>query len=191
MTYFAQPYAFPASTTTLPVYGTAPSLAPHPNGAPMVVQGPPFVPQPSSVLPPVVIYLVQPPAPYAFAPAAPPPAKKEKEVKDAAPSAPAKDSQSTLPPALLAKLSKDGPYLANQVFSCPPQQPLEVIPEDSPAPEWYAIFKGRYVGVVDEYALCEFAISGVGQSARKAYSNQNDAVAAFNKALTWGGVQVV
>ncbi|KAJ7029548.1 hypothetical protein C8F04DRAFT_1264813 [Mycena alexandri] len=96
-----------------------------------------------------------------------------------------------LPAPLVAMLrDADGPFLANEVFSATPSQPLEVIEEEVDAPEWYAITRGRFVGVVDQYALSAVAISGVAHAARKAYTTQHLAVAAFNQALTWGGVQV-
>ncbi|KAJ7043429.1 hypothetical protein C8F04DRAFT_1250857 [Mycena alexandri] len=96
-----------------------------------------------------------------------------------------------LPAPLVAMLrDADGPFLANEVFSATPSQPLEVIEEEVDAPEWYAITRGRFVGVVDQYTLSAVAISGVAHAARKAYTTQHLAVAAFNQALTWGGVQV-
>ncbi|KAJ7799668.1 hypothetical protein B0H13DRAFT_1933002 [Mycena leptocephala] len=96
-------------------------------------------------------------------------------------------------PARLVALLRDekGPFFANQVFSATPAQPLEAIEEDVPAPEWYAITQGRFVGVVSQYALSDVAITGVGASARKAYTTQALALEAFNQALVWGGVQVV
>ncbi|KAJ7649148.1 hypothetical protein DFH06DRAFT_1332169 [Mycena polygramma] len=96
-----------------------------------------------------------------------------------------------LPAPLLALLrDADGPFLANEVFSAVPSQALGPIEEDVPAPEWYAITRGRFVGVVDQFALSAVAISGVAHGARKSYTTQALALDAFNKALTWGGVQV-
>lgn len=58
-----------------------------------------------------------------------------------------------LPAPLLALMrSEDGPFTANEVFSVPPAQPLAPVDEEVPAPEWYAITRGRFVGVVDQ--LC-------------------------------------
>ncbi|KAJ7940753.1 hypothetical protein B0H13DRAFT_2299717 [Mycena leptocephala] len=96
-----------------------------------------------------------------------------------------------LPAPLLAMLrDTEGPFLANEVFSTTPPEPLAPIEEEVPAPEWYAITRGRFVGVVDQFALSAVAISGVAHGARKAYTTQALALDAFNKALTWGGVQV-
>ncbi|KAJ7744431.1 hypothetical protein DFH07DRAFT_963656 [Mycena maculata] len=96
-----------------------------------------------------------------------------------------------LPAPLVALLRTEGPYLANQVFSTVPAEPLTPIEEDVAAPEWYAVTRGRFVGVVDQFALSAVAISGVAHAARKAYTTQSLALDAFNQALTWGGVQVV
>ncbi|KAJ6629903.1 hypothetical protein B0H10DRAFT_2208473 [Mycena sp. CBHHK59/15] len=107
------------------------------------------------------------------------------------PAAPAKNVGAGLPPALLALLrDADGPFFANQVFKAAPAEALAPVEEDVPAPEWYVIFRGRFVGVVDQYALADLAISGVAHSARKSYTTQGDALHAFNQALEWGGVQV-
>ncbi|KAJ7689746.1 hypothetical protein B0H16DRAFT_1752804 [Mycena metata] len=118
----------------------------------------------------------------------------EKDGALATPPAPAARTPSTagLPAPLLALMrNEEGPFLANEVFSAPPAQPLTPVEEAVPAPEWYAITRGRFVGVVDQFALSAVAISGVGHNASKAYPTQALALNAFNQALTWGGVQVV
>ncbi|KAJ7829916.1 hypothetical protein B0H13DRAFT_1916205 [Mycena leptocephala] len=124
---------------------------------------------------------------------APAPPADTKVKKDADPPAAARTPPGAgLPAPLVALLrGEDGPFLANEVFSIAPSQPLAAVPEDTPAPEWYAITRGRFVGVVDQYALSDAAITGVGASARKSYTTQQLALDAFNKALTWGGVSVV
>lgn len=55
-----------------------------------------------------------------------------------------------LPAPLVALLRADGPYQANEVYSVVPAEPLAAIEEQVPAPEWYAITRGRFVGVVDQ-----------------------------------------
>jgi hypothetical protein len=114
-----------------------------------------------------------------------------------------------LPAALVALLrGEDGPFLTNEVFSIAPSQPLTAVPEDTPAPEWYAITRGRFIGGSMCFfflrahvtlftfhflssALSDVAITGVGASTRKSYTTQQLVLDAFNKALTWGGVSVV
>ncbi|KAK7023352.1 hypothetical protein R3P38DRAFT_3195453 [Favolaschia claudopus] len=134
-------------------------------------------------------------APPPSAPAVPAPStKKEKEVSPKDP--PAKESAKTppgagLPAPLVALLRDAAPFRANEIYSTIPSDPLLPIEEETPAPEWYAILRGRFVGVVDEYLLSDFAITGVAQGARKAYDTQANALRAFNKALTWGGVEIL
>ncbi|KAJ7716212.1 hypothetical protein B0H16DRAFT_1476913 [Mycena metata] len=108
------------------------------------------------------------------------------------PAATCTHSTAGLPAPLIALLrAADGPFRANEVFGVVPTQALEPVEEEVTAPEWYTITRGRFVGVVDQYALAEMAISGVGGSARKSYTTQALAFNAFNAALTWGGVQVI
>ncbi|KAJ7197988.1 hypothetical protein GGX14DRAFT_573830 [Mycena pura] len=129
--------------------------------------------------------------PSAPAPAAPAPAEKT-AASTAAAAAPARNPGAGLPEPLVQLLRDEkGPFLANEVFSITPTEPLAPIEEADLAPEWYAITRGRFVGVVDQYALSAVAISGVAHGARKAYTTQGLALSAFNQALTWGGVQVV
>ncbi|KAK7023737.1 hypothetical protein R3P38DRAFT_3534384 [Favolaschia claudopus] len=123
----------------------------------------------------------------------PPPTKKDKEVaakeppKAVTPPAPG----AGLPAPLVPHLRTEGPYQANEVFVVAPAECLAAVEEEERAPEWYSITRGRFVGVVDQHALSELAISGVAGAARKAYESQAQALAAFNKALAWGIVQVV
>ncbi|KAK7028485.1 hypothetical protein R3P38DRAFT_3190081 [Favolaschia claudopus] len=157
-------------------YGYPYPLLPTPHGYSVPSPAPAYSPAFAAL--PQALPSPQPPAP-----------KKEKETKDSAPKDP-RPVASTLPAPLLSMMRNEGPYLANEVFSRVPEQALEAIPEETPAPEWYAITRGRFVGVVDD-ALCDYAITGVAHAARKAYDTQEQALTAFNKALTWGGVQVV
>ncbi|KAK7033756.1 hypothetical protein R3P38DRAFT_3185518 [Favolaschia claudopus] len=135
------------------------------------------------------------PAVAAAPAAAPAPAPKApKEHKESAPPAP-KEKETPrpgagLPDALIQHLRTEGPYTANEIFITVPTQPLDAVPEATPAPEWYVITRGRFVGVVDQYALSDAAISGVA-GVRKVYNSQALALEAFNSALHWGIVQVV
>ncbi|KAK6967167.1 hypothetical protein R3P38DRAFT_2815302 [Favolaschia claudopus] len=122
-------------------------------------------------------------------PVVPAPSKKDKEVS--AKEAPKPAPGAGLPAALLELLRQDPPFTANQVFSVVPTEPVTAVEEESPAPEWYAIMRGRFVGVVDEYLLCDFATTGIARAARKVYDTQANALHAFNKALTWGGVEIL
>ncbi|KAJ7661507.1 hypothetical protein DFH06DRAFT_1129605 [Mycena polygramma] len=154
------------------------------------------------------------PAPAAAAPA-PAPKAAPSAAPAAAPVVPAaapapRNPGAGLPAPLVALLrGEEGPFRANEVFSVTPSEPLTAIEEEVAAPEWYAITRGRFVGVVDQLsvlplslvpysdfisfvlsALSAVAISGVAHGARKAYTTQGLALDAFNRALEWGGVQV-
>lgn len=60
-------------------------------------------------------------------------------------------STAGLPAPLIALLrGVDGPFRSNEVFSLVPTQPLEPVEEEFVAAEWYAITRGRFVGVVDQ-----------------------------------------
>ncbi|KAJ6503173.1 hypothetical protein C8R47DRAFT_1067282 [Mycena vitilis] len=171
MAGYAAPLMMAVMLVPFPLMGmggflTLPSAAP-PSFAPSVAPVPESASAKSSA-----------PAPPAAAPTAPP--------------APApRNPGAGLPGPLVALLrDESGPFLANEVFSVTPPEPLTAIEEAVAAPEWYAITRGRFVGVVDQFALSAVAISGVAHGARKSYTTQGLALDAFNRALEWGGVQV-
>lgn len=54
-------------------------------------------------------------------------------------------------PALLVPLLRTGvPFEANMVYRVPPTAPLAAVVKATPAPEWYAITRDHFVGVVDQ-----------------------------------------
>ncbi|KAJ7849726.1 hypothetical protein B0H13DRAFT_2361108 [Mycena leptocephala] len=55
-----------------------------------------------------------------------------------------------IPPGLAALLRHTGPWEANQLYSVPPTGPLSPVEEITPAPEWYCVTRGRFVGVMDQ-----------------------------------------
>ncbi|KAJ6619639.1 hypothetical protein B0H10DRAFT_2216704 [Mycena sp. CBHHK59/15] len=133
--------------------------------------------------------LAAPASPPVLVAASPPDVKAEGKTEGNATAGP---PATAAPPAPATRTPPEqGPFLANKVYSVTPSEPLGPVDEETPAPEWYAITRGRFVGVVDQFALSAVAISGVAHGARKAYTTQNLALDAFNQALTWGGVQVV
>ncbi|KAJ7021242.1 hypothetical protein C8F04DRAFT_1195722 [Mycena alexandri] len=167
---------------------TAPTLALGYTAQPMMIMPFAFMVVPFGASLPVGAQLQVSAAPTP-APAAPAPAPAPAAQSDAPASGAKSEDKATTVPA--AATRPPGPFLANEVFSVTPTEPLGPIEEEVAAPEWYAITRGRFVGVVDQYALSAVAISGVAHGARKAYTTQHLALAAFNQALTWGGVQVV
>ncbi|KAJ7164855.1 hypothetical protein C8R43DRAFT_1122734 [Mycena crocata] len=95
-----------------------------------------------------------------------------------------------IPPGLAALLRSTGPWTANVLYSVPPTGPLNPVDEIVPAPEWYCVTRGRFVGVFDQYAQAHWAIRGVSNAVQKSYSSQAFALSAFNKVVQWGGVEV-
>ncbi|KAJ7841669.1 hypothetical protein B0H13DRAFT_2365580 [Mycena leptocephala] len=96
-----------------------------------------------------------------------------------------------IPAGLAALLRHTGPWTANELYSVPPTGPLSPVQEITPAPEWYCVTRGRFVGVMDQYAQAHYAIRGVSNAAHKSYTSQAFALDAFNKVVGWGGVEVV
>lgn len=86
-------------------------------------------------------------APSQAAPAA---ASSEPAAPVAPPPATTRAPGAGLPAPLVALLRTEGPYQANEVYSVVPTAALDAIEEQVPAPEWYAITRGRFVGVVDQ-----------------------------------------
>jgi hypothetical protein len=114
---------------------------------PLMVMFPAFAMPPNMLGPVSLAPLPASPAP------APTDTKVKKEAADPASGTTAGRTPpgAGLPAALVALLrNDDSPFCANEVYSVPPSQPLAAIAEDTPAPEWYAITRGRFVGVVDQ-----------------------------------------
>ncbi|KAJ7690743.1 hypothetical protein B0H17DRAFT_1201573 [Mycena rosella] len=96
-----------------------------------------------------------------------------------------------IPPGLASLLRWTGPWSANVIYSAAPTGPLAAVDEPIPAPEWYCITRGCFVGVIDQFAQAHYAIRGISNTAHKAYSTQAIAINAFNKVVAWGGIEVV
>ncbi|KAJ7430884.1 hypothetical protein B0H11DRAFT_2262785 [Mycena galericulata] len=107
------------------------------------------------------------PAPAAAAPAAPAPAA----------------------PLVGSLIRNSGPWIAGQIFNVVPPQPLAAIPDNGE--RWYAITRGKYVGLTKSSAVSINAVSGVPGSLTEKLSNQSDAIALFNQALAQNVVAVI
>jgi hypothetical protein len=55
-----------------------------------------------------------------------------------------------IPAGLAALLRHTGPWTAHELYSVPPTGPLSPVQEITPAPEWYCVTRGRFVGVMDQ-----------------------------------------
>ncbi|KAJ7607447.1 hypothetical protein DFH06DRAFT_1347483 [Mycena polygramma] len=78
-----------------------------------------------------------------------------------------------------------GPWVAGAVYGVVPAGPLAVVPEANQVHtgKWYAITRGRYVGVTHSTAICDAAVTRVSHGLRAVYDTQYEAVQAFNDAL--------
>ncbi|KAJ7704199.1 hypothetical protein B0H16DRAFT_1482688 [Mycena metata] len=81
-----------------------------------------------------------------------------------------------------------GPWVAGALYVVVPTAPLLGIAEealDDDVPAWYAIIRGRYVGVTLSNALALNATTGVSAGSMRKYKTQALAVAAFNEMLQY------
>ncbi|KAJ6551554.1 hypothetical protein B0H19DRAFT_1264213 [Mycena capillaripes] len=74
-----------------------------------------------------------------------------------------------------------GPWVASAIYDVIPTGPLATVPDNGE--KWYAITKGRYIGVTNSTAIADNAVTHVSHALRTSYSSQVDAVRAFNDAL--------
>ncbi|KAJ7032394.1 hypothetical protein C8F04DRAFT_1185037 [Mycena alexandri] len=95
-----------------------------------------------------------------------------------------------IPQGLAVMLRHTAPWSANVLYSVVPSGTLTPVDEVEPAPEWYVVYRGRFVGVMDQYMQAHWAIRSVSNAAHKTYATQAFALEAFNKVLSWGGVEV-
>ncbi|KAJ7469738.1 hypothetical protein B0H11DRAFT_2238183 [Mycena galericulata] len=88
-----------------------------------------------------------------------------------------------------------GPWISGSLFVVVPQGPMLPVAEDpvvdaAEGPYWYAITKGRYVGVTLSNALALASVTGISGGSMKAYKTQALALAAFNEMLQYHMVAV-
>ncbi|KAK6984234.1 hypothetical protein R3P38DRAFT_3232317 [Favolaschia claudopus] len=103
----------------------------------------------------------------------------------------------TVAPAVAPlSLRTQGPWLAGLLFIVVPTQHLQAVPEDPIAdgeehPVWYAITRGRHIGITLSNPFALAAIVGVSGGHMKKYKTQILALQAFNDSLTLGMVAVL
>ncbi|KAJ7490195.1 hypothetical protein B0H11DRAFT_1912208 [Mycena galericulata] len=81
-----------------------------------------------------------------------------------------------------------GPWIAGELYGVVPTGPLTTVPDN--AEKWFAITKGRYIGVTNSAAIADGAVSRVSHALRTGYTTQGEAVAAFNKALSMNALNL-
>ncbi|KAJ7033982.1 hypothetical protein C8F04DRAFT_1260479 [Mycena alexandri] len=80
-----------------------------------------------------------------------------------------------------SRIHADGPWISGRFFSVLPPSPLAPITDLDQT--WYAVIKGRYVGVTPDNALDGAATVRVSGAGHKGYTTQAAALTAFNRAL--------
>ncbi|KAJ7601287.1 hypothetical protein DFH06DRAFT_1353504 [Mycena polygramma] len=90
-----------------------------------------------------------------------------------------------------AGIQRTGPWIAGELYGVVPAGPLATIPDIGE--KWYAITKGRFVGVTNSTAVADGAVSRVSHALRSIFDTQQEAVDAFNLALAanLGLIQVI
>ncbi|KAJ7104602.1 hypothetical protein C8R44DRAFT_887058 [Mycena epipterygia] len=86
-------------------------------------------------------------------------------------------------------IHSSAPWVAGRFYCVVPAAPLiATIDSDQ---TWYAVTRGRYVGITDLHALDLSAILRISGAAHRGYPTQAAALTAFNSALALGVVEVV
>ncbi|KAJ7433176.1 hypothetical protein B0H11DRAFT_2259700 [Mycena galericulata] len=88
------------------------------------------------------------------------------------------------PPTRRTGLQTTGPWIVGELYSVVPSGPLALVPDHGE--KFYAITKGRYVGVTNNNAFADGAVSRVSHALRAQYDSQAEAVTVFNDALASG-----
>ncbi|KAK6992843.1 hypothetical protein R3P38DRAFT_3224665 [Favolaschia claudopus] len=101
-----------------------------------------------------------------------------------------------LVPVIPGGLRTSGPWNVGFLYIVVPPQHLAAIPDPTPQnaeslPVWYAISKGRFVGVTLSNALALAATTGVSGASMKSHKTQVLALAAFNEALDFNSITIV
>ncbi|KAJ7615092.1 hypothetical protein DFH06DRAFT_1343946 [Mycena polygramma] len=94
-------------------------------------------------------------------------------------------------PVMQNGLQMSAPWVAGALYGVVPAGPLALVPDRGE--KWYAITKGRYIGVTNSGAVADHAVTRISHALRVSYDSQSEAVAAFNDALAFpiGGLVAI
>ncbi|KAJ6449022.1 hypothetical protein C8R47DRAFT_1084848 [Mycena vitilis] len=93
------------------------------------------------------------------------------------------------PPAPPSFLRTHGPWLAGYLYSVVPPTSLGAVADNGD--KWFAITRGKYVGLTKNSAISLNAVTGVSTGLSEKFSNQVDALAYFNAALATEAVSIL
>ncbi|KAJ7173033.1 hypothetical protein C8R43DRAFT_944075 [Mycena crocata] len=95
-------------------------------------------------------------------------------------------------PAAPALFHTHGPWVVKNLYIVVPTSPMMAIVEDDEEGKlWYAITRGRFVGITLSSALATNSTTRVPAGTQKSFKTQAGAVAAFNELLGFNMVSVV
>ncbi|KAJ7618263.1 hypothetical protein DFH06DRAFT_1144833 [Mycena polygramma] len=88
-------------------------------------------------------------------------------------------------------LQMSAPWVAGALYGVIPEGPLALVADRGE--KWYAITKGKYIGVTNSGAVADHAVTRVSHALRICYDSQSEAVSAFNDALAFpvGGLVAI
>ncbi|KAJ7608822.1 hypothetical protein DFH06DRAFT_1346657 [Mycena polygramma] len=101
----------------------------------------------------------------------------------------AASAAATAPPATYSFVHSTGPWVAGRLFSVVPPVDLVGVPDNGE--KWYAITKGKYVGLTQNGIYSSNAVLGVSGALHGSYTQQAEALLAFNAARTGNLVVVI
>ncbi|KAJ7169173.1 hypothetical protein C8R43DRAFT_945126 [Mycena crocata] len=92
-------------------------------------------------------------------------------------------------PAAPAFLRTTGPWIAGLLYVVVPTHPLAPVTDLNE--KWFAITRGKYVGLTKNSAISLRAVTGVATGLHEKFSNQADALEHFNTALAANAVAII
>ncbi|KAJ7770409.1 hypothetical protein B0H16DRAFT_1451893 [Mycena metata] len=92
-------------------------------------------------------------------------------------------------PASQPLIRTSGPWIAGFLYAVVPNAPLGAVPDNGE--KWFAITRGRYIGLTTNAAIAINATGGVSGGLGPKFSNQMDALEHFNSALSLHAVAVI
>ncbi|KAJ7846659.1 hypothetical protein B0H13DRAFT_2362900 [Mycena leptocephala] len=100
-------------------------------------------------------------------------------------------SQSNVAPfvASHAQIYSAGPWIAGSLYDVVPAAPLRAIPDNGE--KWYAITRGKYVGLTKNSVVSLNAVTGISTSLSEKHGSQSEALDHFNSALGINAIAVI
>ncbi|KAJ7154641.1 hypothetical protein C8R46DRAFT_1227473 [Mycena filopes] len=88
-----------------------------------------------------------------------------------------------------ALIRHNAPWTSGFLYTVVPAAPLAAVPDNGG--KWFAITRGRYIGLTQNSAVSLSSVSGVSTAMSQKFASQSVALAHFNTALQTGALAVV